>query len=139
MATVLEKPLVRETGLTRDGREFSVILLPSDSGGTIAFKEKGKRGQGIEVSLAEVLELAQGGAPKPKPKPVVKEFDGDVSDLDLVDLATLETRIMIDAQELMEPAIKGRLWAIIRQMREERREEAGAPPVVGGRRREREE
>jgi hypothetical protein len=140
MATTLDKPLIRETGLTVDGREFMVILIPNASGGAVTFKEKGKRGQGIEVSLAKILSEALGGkkpevaeddAPvKPESKPV---FEGDPSSLDLVDLGLLENRLMIDASEEMNQGnVKGHLWSIIREMREERRDEAGAPVLVRG-------
>lgn len=140
MATTLDKPLIRETGLTVDGRPFMVLLLPSETGGVVAFKEKCKRGKGIEVSLLSILSTALGGkkpdaAAEETPEKVQpkKVFEGDPSSLDMVDLGSLENRLMIDAsEEMCNEAIKGKLWSIIREIREERREEAGAPMLVRG-------
>ena len=47
----------------------------------------------------------------------------------MVDLATLESLIMIDGDEVMTPAVKGRFWTIVRRERNRRREEAGQLPV----------
>ena len=133
MATKLDKPLIRETGLKREDRDVFVVMVPSESGGSLLFKEKGKHGQGAEVSLAKVMALALGEAveiPKQASKTVErKEHSGDI---DLVDLAILEARLMIHTDPILTEAAQEKFFDIIREMREEAREEAGLPPLASG-------
>jgi len=136
--TILDKPLIRDTGLSRSDRQVFVVMLPSSDGGIIAFKEKGKHGKGIEISLNRVMGLAFGDKdkePEVKAVPEVKKAKKFVTadgEGDLVDLATLEARLMIDGMDIMTPEIKGRLFDIIREVREERREELSMPPIYHG-------
>jgi len=135
MPTTLDKPIIRDAGLTRNGKPVFVVLLPSSEGGSIAFREKGKHGKGVEIPLSRVMGTAFGdaeAAPAPAVKaeaaPVVKkEGSGD-----LVDLASLEVRLMIDGESVMTPEVRGRLFEIVREIREEQREEIGLPPVFRG-------
>lgn len=138
MPTILDKPLIRDTGLSRSDRQVFVVMLPSEDGGIIAFKEKGKHGKGIEISMNRVMGLAFGDKDKEqevKAVPAVhkvKKFVPADGEGDLVDLATLEARLMIDGMDIMTPEIKGRLFDIIREVREERREELSMPPIYHG-------
>jgi hypothetical protein len=133
MAIKLNKPLIRDTGLVRDDKLVFVVLVPTDDGGVLAFKQKGKHGKGAEVSLSKVLDELNGDVRKSEP-PVAKKKA--TPEIDRVDLAALEARIMIDGQDIMTPAVKGRLFAIVREMREERREDEGMTPVLRGASRE---
>jgi hypothetical protein len=139
MPTILDKPLIRDTGLTRNEKSVFVVMLPSSEGGTIAFKEKGKHGKGIEISLSRIMGIAFGDAEKAEKADKVekteqkeKKFVTVEGTTDLVDLGTLEARLMIDGQGVMTPEIKGRICDIVREIREERREELGMPPVYRG-------
>ena len=135
MATTLDKPLIRETGLKRDDRDVFVVLMPSDDGGTIAFKEKGKHGQGAEVPLSKVMELALEGQPQIESKAVnaTKRGDSDATgDIDVVDLAILEARLMIANDPILTDSVQGKLFDIIREMREEVREDVGLPRLAYG-------
>ena len=127
MATTLDKPLIRETGLVRNGKQFLVMLVPSEMGGTVIFKEKGKHGKGIEVALMKMLETASGVTERTVEP--LKVFVPAPAGVDLVDLGTLETRLMVDGEKVMTPDVKGRLFKIIREIREERREDAGSAPL----------
>lgn len=125
MATPLNKPLTRETGLMAGDNPVYVTLIPTKDGGAIVFKEKGTRGSGKTIPLKSLIE-----SPTER-TPVVVDSE-DPGTADLIDMATLETRIMIQAGEDMTPAIKGKLQSIVREIREERREEFGLPPVYRG-------
>jgi hypothetical protein len=132
MPTILEKPLIRETGLKRDGNDVYVVMLPSDDGGVLAFKEKGKHGKGVEMALSKVMSDAL-GTPQAIEKPVVAKkvaTEDEEHAVDLIDLGTLESRIMIEGEGMMSTEVKARLWTIIREIREERREEIGMPNLV---------
>jgi len=132
MPTELTKPVTRDSGLKRDGSPVYVSLVPTDDGGAVAFREKGKRGQGKVIPLRHLMGDAQGIKRTPV-KPPAGEVDRDgLTAADTVDLGSLEARLMIDGEEVMTPDVKGRLWSIIREMREERREEMGLPPVLRG-------
>lgn len=129
MATELTAPLIRETGLVNDnGKEVMVIINPGEGGGSIAFREKGKGGKGCEVPLKKVMEAAFGGGDQPVAVPML----GHKSEADLVDLAELEARIMIQAPEVMETGAKAVLFEIIRELREERREDLGQEKLAWG-------
>jgi len=128
MPTELTKPVTRDSGLERDGNPVYVSLIPTDNGGAVAFREKGKRGEGKVIPLRKLFG-AEGIKRTPVEAPA--ESMGDLSKADTVDLGMLEARIMIDGEGLSLDA-KGRLWAIVREIREERREEMGLPPVVRG-------
>jgi hypothetical protein len=130
MATKLTKPLVRDTGLERDGKPVTVTLVPTDIGGMIVFKQKGGRGKGVEIPLMKLLDGAVGTVKRTPVK-------GTAELADNVDMSTLEARIMIDGSDEWTPAIKGRFWSIIREMREERREDMGLPPLMRGSKRNR--
>jgi hypothetical protein len=135
MATELTKPIIRDTGLTVGKKPVFVTLIPTKDGGAIVLKEKGKRGKGTTVPLKTLLEPREARDEEPvqqKRKPIMHEFE-DPRTADLVDLGGLESRIMIDGEEMMTPAVKGRVWAIIREIREERREEFGLKKVHSGR------
>ena len=140
MATKLDKILIRDTGLTREGREVIVMMMPSEDGGTMAFKEKGKHGQGETISMKKVMDMAMGLPVFSEAKATVevkkagKKIDPDdfTGDIDLVDMARLEARLMIAGDEVMTDDVQGKLFAIIREIREDVREEAGLPPLVNG-------
>ena len=134
MATTLDKPLIRETGLINNGRPVFVMLMPSEIGGSIIFREKGKKGKGIEITLQKVLESLTGGEKKlEESRMVQKVYEPTPEGVDLVNLGTLETRLMVDGEKVMTPDVKGRVFQIIREIREERREEVGAAPLITGR------
>lgn len=130
MATILDKPLVRETGLVNaEGKDIFIMLIPGEDGGVLAFREKGKGGKGFEISLKKVLEAVVGGStPEVKPIPM----DGAEECVDLVDLSILEPRLMIQAESVMTHEAKTALWEIIREIREERREDMALPPLGQG-------
>lgn len=130
MPTILDKPLIRDAGLFRNGKPVFVVLLPGAEGGSIAFKEKGKHGKGIEMPLVRVMGMAFGD--KEKAVPEAKKFVTVEGAEDLVDLASLEVRLMIDGEALMTPEVKGRFFEIVREIREERREQLGMEPVFRG-------
>ena len=139
MPTNLDKSLIRDSGLSRNGNPVFVVLLPSEDGGDIAFKEKGKHGKGTSISLKQVMGIAFGDNE-------VKEIE-DVSEKltrksqsvsatdgseDLVDLSSLESRLMIDGESVMTAEVKSRIFEIVREIREERREELGLEPILRG-------
>ena len=140
MATKLDKILIRDTGLTREGRDVIVMMVPSEEGGMMVFKEKGKHGQGETIPMKKVMDMAMGlpvfaeAKEQEAPKKVGKKIDPDdfTGNIDLVDMGTLERRLMILNDEVFTPEAQGKLFEIIREMREEAREEAGLPPLVNG-------
>ena len=132
MATKLEKPLIRETNLVHNDKPVIVTLVPTKTGGNIIFKEKGGRGKGVEVPLSKVLADATGVVRTPVKAPAPTVPTGTAEDADLVDLGTLEARIMIDGTDKLTPDVKGHLWSIVREIREERREDLGLPVLVRG-------
>jgi hypothetical protein len=140
MPTNLDKSLIRDSGLTRNGNPVFVVLLPSEDGGQIAFKEKGKHGQGTSISLKKVMGIAFGDEEdgsseavveklRDKKSPSVSATEGSE---DLVDLSSLESRLMIDGEPVMTAEVKSRLFEIVREIREERREELGLEPIQRG-------
>ena len=133
MVTILDKPLIRETGLVNNGHPVFVMLMPSETGGSIIFKEKGKKGQGVEITLQKVLESLTGGDKQEESRMVQKVYEPTPEGVDLVNLGTLETRLLVDGEKVMTPDVKGRVFEIIREIREERREDAGAAPLIVGR------
>jgi len=135
MATILDKPLMRETGLKNGEKEVFVILVPGSSGGTLVFKEKGKGGKGAEIDLAKLMSSVLGGLPgesvssgSDNTSPV----SGDGNDPDLVDLAVLEARLMILPDSFLPQESKSRVWEIVRDIREERREDFQEPTIGRG-------
>ena len=130
MATALTKPLIRETGLQRDGKPVYVTLVPNSAGGSIVFKEKGGR-KGVEVPLSKVMASALGIKRTPVAHPDAEADDDNTDAADLIDMRTLEARVMIEGEGLT-PETKGCFWGIVREIREERREDLGLPPVVRG-------
>jgi hypothetical protein len=130
MATVLDKPLIRETGLVNsEGKDVFIMLIPGEEGGVLAFREKGKGGKGFEISLKKVLEaLTNGSTPEVKPVPM----EGAEECVDLVDLSILEPRLMVQAESVMTSEAKAILWEIIREIREERREDMALPSLGHG-------
>jgi hypothetical protein len=137
MPTNLDKSLIRDSGLTRNQNPVFVVLLPSEDGGQIAFKEKGRHGKGTSISLKQVMEIAFGDNDKKGTiEKVVEKKSQSVSATegseDLVDLASLESRLMIDGEPFMIDAVKAHLFEIVREIREERREELGLEPIARG-------
>jgi len=140
MATKLDKILIRDTGLTREGREVIVMMVPSEDGGAMAFKEKGKHGQGETISMKKVMDMAMGLPVYSEDKTPVavkkvgKKIDPEdfTGDIDLVDLARLEAQLMIALDDSFTDKVRGKLFNIIREIREDVREEAGLPPLVNG-------
>jgi hypothetical protein len=133
MATELTAPLMRETGLKKGEREVFVVLSPSDTGGTISFREKGKGGKGAEIELSKVMDAAYGGEAVPSGEPTAPALKScHPDDPDLVDLAILEARLMIQADEIIPLDVRAKVWEIIREIREERREDMGEPTIGQG-------
>ena len=122
----LEKPIGRLVDI--DGTEVAVTMSP-DNGGELTFREKGKRGEKntSSIPIKEVMSRAVGsaglfdGPPPPKAK--------GSSDPDLVDLASLEARVMIAGGEDLPAQYKGVFFAIVRELRDERREDMKLPAV----------
>lgn len=142
MPTNLDKSLIRDSGLTRNGNPVFVVLLPSEDGGQIAFKEKGKHGKGTSIYLKKVMGIAFGDDEvkeqveevyteklREKKSPSVSATEGSE---DLVDLSSLESRLMIDGEPVMTAEVKSRLFEIVREIREEWREELGLEPIQRG-------
>jgi hypothetical protein len=130
MATILDKALVRETGLVNaEGRDVFVMLIPGEDGGTLAFREKGKGGKGIETTLKKILEAISDGT---QPEAVRKPEEGAEDVVDLIDVAVLESRIMIQHPDVMSTDVKSKLFEIFREIREERREDLALPPLIHG-------
>jgi len=127
MATMLSGPLIRETGLEKEGKPIFVILMPSEDGGTLTFKEKGSRGQGFEISLKEVMEMATGGDTGKPGKAIVL---GDPKNVDLIDMSILEPKIMVQGEEVFTMREKTHFFEFIREVREECREDMGLPPII---------
>lgn len=140
MATLLDKPLMRETGLVREnGKEIVVILNPSEGGGSLAFREKGKGGKGCEISLKTVMDSAFAGKtlevqskPVNSGEPVEGELRGPSYDSDLVNLADLEALIMISGDDVITTKVQSVLFDIVREAREQRREDLGEPKLYLG-------
>ena len=140
MPTNLDKSLIRDSGLTRNGNPVFVVLLPSEDGGQIAFKEKGKHGKGTSISLKKVMGIAFGDAEDGSSETVVEKLvekkspsvSATEGSEDLVDLSSLESRLMIDGEPVMTAEVKSRLFEIVREIREERREELGLEPIQRG-------
>jgi hypothetical protein len=140
MATLLDKPLIRETGLVREnGKEVVVILTPSEVGGSLAFREKGKGGKGCEISLKTLMDSAFAGTPAVVKKEEAKqeehqdgELRGPSHDPDLVDLADLETLIMVNDNEEITTKMQSLFFDLIREAREQRRENLGEPALYMG-------
>jgi hypothetical protein len=143
MPTILDKQLIRDTGMEQDGKPVYVILNPGQDGGSLEFKSKGSRKDGVSIPLRKIFndlvgtetnEVVEQEQESSEVKPKIKREKGDNLDaLDMVDLRVLERRIAIDARPEMANAIKNVLMMIIREIREEAREEAGEPPVYRGR------
>ena len=118
MATKLDKPLIRDTGLMKDEKEVLVMLLPSADGGTLVFKEKGKHGAGTEIPLAKIFANqesictsddtsseppeSQGDVVKMRRKKLIPDLDS----FDTIRMADLETRLMILGPEIMTTELK---------------------------------
>lgn len=133
MATELTAPLMRETGLKKGERDVFVVLSPSDTGGTISFREKGKGGKGAEIELVKVMEAAYGGDTIPDGEPTVPTLKACHPDNpDLVDLAILEARLMITTDEIIPLSVRSKVWEIVREIREERREDMGELTIGQG-------
>ena len=123
--TNLDKPVSRL--VTIADQETEVTLSPEE-GGQLIFREKGKRGEKNRkrLSLAELLDqhedslFAVGQAEAP---PALGK-----AGVDLIDLGSLEPLIMIEGEDF-SPAVKGKLWSLVRELRNRRREEAGLPAV----------
>ena len=130
MATELNKPLIRDTGLKSGDKPVYVTLIPTKDGGAIVLKEKGVRGKGKTIPLKTLIG-PEPTSDKPERKPVMSDIE-DPRSADLIDMATLEARIMIDGEGMMTPAVKGKLQTIVREIREERREYFGLPAVHRG-------
>lgn len=128
MATKLTKDVTRETDIMLEDKPVSVTLSP-DNDGVLKFRVKGAR-QSLEISLRKVLGIVSDIANIPRTPVVVNEPTGASGNL--VDLSRLESRLMIDGSGVMTPAVKGALFEIIREMREEMHEDAGLPPVYRG-------
>ena len=139
MATKLDKPILRETTLKKDEKAVLVALNPSKKGGELVFRTKGSR-QPVSISLVQILAgipewsgPKEAAPPPPAPKrPKVDPDDVDMEAVDTVNLSALESRLMIDAADVMTQDVKGRLFEIIREMHEEAHEEAGLPKVWVG-------
>jgi len=128
VATKLTKDVTRETDIEMGGKPVSVSLS-SDEGGQVKFRVKGARTESA-VSLREVFGIAA----NIQRTPVMSEgSDRDATNKgDMVDLGSLEARLMTDGREVMTTEVKGVLFDIIREMHEEARECAGQPSVWNG-------
>ncbi len=128
MATKLTKDVIRETDITVEDKTVFVSLSP-DEGGSLKFRVKGARKES-SITLRKVFGIT---ANIPRTPVLAERPSGDSDDsVDKVDLSTLESRVMIDGGEVMTPKVKGALFEIIREMREEAREDAGLPRIHVG-------
>lgn len=142
MATVLEKELVRETGLVRDSNNkgMYVILYPNENGGNLAFREEGKCGKEKEIPLKKIMEELF-----VEDKPVIdKKADTNVAtkdysiadstvtedNVDTICLAELEATIMIQDDETIPHVAKTKLWDFIREIREVKRVANNMKPLA---------
>jgi hypothetical protein len=133
MATKLDKPLIRDTGLTKDGKEVLVMMLPSANGGTLVFKEKGKHGAGTEIPLSKIFEnqdsisdvVSESKEQKDEKPESKKKLIQGLDTFDTVRMSKLETRLMVLGPEIMTDDLKCKIWKVIRDIREEEREELG--------------
>ena len=136
MATILKGALIRETGLSIGDKKVFTVLMPSSDGGTITFKEKGSKGKGYTVSLNSIMKKAMGLNDDSKVINKVgnerQPFTGNIENVDYVDLALLEPKIMIESEANLSVNAKSILFSIIREIREQNREDLGLPPLVNG-------
>jgi len=119
MPTTLKDELVRETGIEKNGLPVYVSLIPDDNGGKIALRAKNQRDYLVQVPIVSLLKHVHAPeieSPAERPHGVV-------------DLADLETKLMIQAPEFMDETVKAKLWRLIRDIQESLNEEAGLPCV----------
>jgi len=137
MATKLDKPLIRDTGLMNDGKEVLVMLLPSDTGGTLVFKGKGKHGAGKEIPLSKIYDNQESFSEVDGVEPVGLSKTGFITGLeefDTITMSKLETRLMILGPEIMTDELKCKIWKVIRDIREDERADLGMRPIGDTRR-----
>jgi len=141
MATVLEKELIRETGLSNpsNNKGMYVILYPDENGGNLAFREEGKCGKEKQISLKQIMEsLFKEDIPKPEKTDTPTESkDYSIPDptstednIDNVCLAELESTIMIQDDETIPHVAKIKLWDFIREIREVKRVANNMKPLA---------
>lgn len=114
----LTKPIILDTGLMHRGDFVSVAIQPSENGGDLVFRNGLKR---KAIPLHQILSN------------VVESRPSNVCAADWVDLAALETAIMIYAEECEEDyPLKARsvLYKVTRGLRDKRRADRGEHPVV---------
>ena len=120
MIKKLKSRIVRDSGLKTTKGRVLVVLEPScsedeQSGGYLGFLHCGKK---KKISLQQILSN------------MINPKATGLMDKEKVDLNALESRIMIQHESTFTPEIKGYLFHIIRQIRDEKRKERGMPPVI---------
>jgi len=113
-------PLVRDSGLVFDKKKVLVSIRPSKPEekspyGYLEFQSDKKKKR---ISLQRAFLNMTGIHPKTGLK------------IDLIDLSILESRIMIQSEDIFSPNVKGHLFQIVRQLRDELRASEGMPPII---------
>jgi len=118
----LTSKIIRDSGIRKDEGKILVILEPSKEGdksphGYLTFLSKDGRKR---IALARILSNITS----------VSLEKYNVSKSDIINLADLESQIMIQHEDIFTPKVKGSLYHIVREMRDSRRKELGLHPVI---------
>ena len=130
MATKLDKPLIRDTGLTNDNGEVLVMLLPTATGGSIVFKEKGKHGKGMETPLSDILngkqsvveEASEESSEVIQKKPRKKEEISE-SEFGMIRIGDVKTRLMI--LDGITTEVQCKIFKMLQEIQQEQAEDLG--------------
>ena len=105
-------------------------MEPQKTSGILSFRTKNSR-KSVYVSIEDCMALAFGDATlrlsestSKSARPVLDRLDAD-----LIDLSDVESRIMVNGDPLLTADVRGLLFQLMRDIREERRDDLGLAPI----------